>query len=53
MIKRMIEELLRNGYSSSAMEAGLPEIIKRADEDITLAFLLGFFDGDGTWYQWP
>ncbi len=47
--KRMIEELLRNGYSSSAMGAGLPEIIKRTDEDMALAFLLGFFDGDGTW----
>lgn len=48
--KRMIEDLLRNGYSSSAMETGLPEIINRADEDMALAFLLGFFDGDGTWY---
>lgn len=48
--KRMIEDLLRNGYSSSSMGAGLPEIIKRADEDMALAFLLGFFDGDGTWY---
>lgn len=45
----MIEDLLRIGYSSSAMGAGLPEIIKRAEEDIALAFLLGFFDGDGTW----
>ncbi len=48
--KRMIEDLLRNGYSSSVMGAGLPEIIKRANEDMALVFLLGFFDGDGTWY---
>ena len=48
--KRMIEDLLRNGYSSSVMGAGLPEIIKRANEDMALIFLLGFFDGDGTWY---
>ena len=47
--KRMIEELLGNGYSSSAMGTGLPEIVKKAEEDIALAFLLGFFDGDGSW----
>lgn len=48
--KRMIGDLLRNGYSSSIMGAGLPEIIKKMDEELALAFLLGFFDGDGTWY---
>lgn len=48
--KSMIQDLLRNGYSSSAMGGELPEIISRADENMALAFLLGFFDGDGTWY---
>ena len=48
--KRMIKDLLRNGYSSSVMGAGLSEIIKIMDEELALVFLLGFFDGDGTWY---
>ncbi len=47
--KKIVEELLENGFSSSAMGKGLPDIIMRAEEDIALAFLLGFFDGDGSW----
>ena len=46
----MIGDLLKNGFSSSANNRGLPDFVWTSKEKLALAFLLGFYDGDGSWF---
>ena len=46
----MVEDLLKNGFSSSANNRGLPDFVWISKEKLALAFLLGFYDGDGSWF---
>ncbi len=49
--KSMVKDLLENGFSSSACNRGLPIFICNLEQsNLALAFLLGVFDGDGSWF---
>jgi len=47
----MIKDLLKNELSSSASNRGLPSFVWNLNNsNLALAFLLGFYDGDGSWF---
>ena len=46
----MVNDLLKNGFSSSANDRGLPDFVWMSNDNLALAFLLGFYDGDGSWF---
>ena len=48
--KSMVQDLLKNGLSTSASNRGLPNFVWNPNNsNLALAFLLGFYDGDGSW----
>ncbi len=49
--RSMLQDLLKNGLSTSASNRGLPNFVWNLNNsNLALAFLLGFYDGDGSWF---
>lgn len=46
----MVKDLLKNGFSISANDRGLLYFVWTSKDNLALAFLLGFYDGDGSWF---